>query len=169
MRWSRASNQPGNENFVIQHAITPDYKYRSPHHGLFRSSSLQAIGGYYGGLRISYDTLVPNLILMTGRISHVPEPLYYRFIRPESLTHSSLTGVGSARAKRELDIQRKLYRYCFSYYRLFSSGQISALQLDEGIRSVCAANVTRHQHKALAREAQRLFAALHRQTNQYGR
>ena len=96
LRWVNSSYQPDAGPFIVHHALTSAHKYRAPHHGLFRSSSLGAIGGYYGGLRINYDTLVPNLILMIGRISHVPEPLYYRVIRSDSFnsfpTHGRAVG-----------------------------------------------------------------------------
>jgi glycosyltransferase involved in cell wall biosynthesis len=160
VRWHRASAIPCADNFVVQHQLTPEYKYRAPHHGLFRSSSLQGIGGYYGGLRISYDTLVPNLILMIGRISHVPEGLYYRLLRPESLTHGSLTGIGSPNARREAAIQRRFYQWCFAYYRLFQVGRLTALQLRAAIRAVCGSGITSADSLALTLESQRLSAVL---------
>jgi glycosyltransferase involved in cell wall biosynthesis len=160
IRWERASDYPVSDSFIVQRSITPEYKYRSPHHGLFRSSSLRAIGGYYCGLRISHDTLIPNLILMTGRISHVSKRLYYRFIRPESLTHSASTGIGTANARHELRIQHEIYRLCYFYYERFSSGEISNGQLTTAIRSVCAATVPAWQQSALRYETKRLFTAL---------
>lgn len=160
IRWRRDTNKPDAGNFVIHHNLTPAYKYRAPHHGLFRSSSLRAIGGYFGGLRISFDTLVPNLILMTGRISHVPEGLYYRLIRQESLTHGAHTGIGSPNAKRESAIQRRFYDWCFSYYRWFLAGKLTAPQLAAAIRRISAAHVAAPDRNALQAETRRLAACL---------
>jgi hypothetical protein len=160
VRWSSASCDANAGDFVVHQRITSKYKYRAPHHGLFRSSSLRAIGGYYAGLRISYDTLLPNLILMIGRISHVRANLYYRLLRPHSLTHDKRTGIGSSRAKKELLVQRQLYRSCFSSYRLFAEGLLSAPQLTATIRRICGANVSLADRNALIVEANRLFRVL---------
>jgi glycosyltransferase involved in cell wall biosynthesis len=160
VRWRSASLKPDEGKFIVHHCLTPVYKYRAPHHGLFRTSSLQAIGGYYCGMRISHDTLLPNLILMTGRISHVPQGLYYRLLRSESLTHSSDTGIGSSKAKRESAIQRGLYRACFYYYQFFRAGRLTAGQLKAYIRTVCAANITPTDRRDLILEGNRLRALL---------
>jgi len=167
IRWHRATRKPDAGNFVIHHHITSAYKYRAPHHGLFRSSSLRAIGGYYAGLRISYDTLVPNLILMTGRISHVSEGLYFRLLRPASLTHDSVTGIGTANAKREAAIQKRLYQWCFSYYRKYLAGQVTAPQLTASIRSVCDSQITPFDRRALIRETNRLISLLDHRPKEY--
>jgi len=156
VRWRTSSLNRDDGNFVVHHRITPSYKYRAPHHGLFRSSSLRMIGGYYGGLRISYDTLVPNLILMIGQISHVPQGLYYRLIRQESLTHGFQTGIGTARARYESAVQKRLYQSCFSYYRMYLEGRLTAPQLGAAIRTVCGSNVSPLDRRLLAAESRRL-------------
>jgi glycosyltransferase involved in cell wall biosynthesis len=166
IRWCSASYEADAGNFVIHHRITSAFKYRAPHHGLFRSASLRAIGGYYCGLKINYDTLVPNLILMIGRISHVPEGLYYRLLRPESLTHGRLTGVGSGNARRESAFQRQLYKSCFASYRQFLNGGITASQLAASIKNSCAAGVSPADRETLALETRRLTAAVRNQTMQ---
>jgi hypothetical protein len=163
VRWSRSSRQDNAGNFIVHHKITPAYKYRAPHHGLFRSSSLRAVGGYYGGLRISYDTLIPNLILMIGNISHVPESLYYRLIRRESLTHGKQTRIGSAHANREKEIQRALYNACFQYYRYFMAGRLSISELALCIRRVCKSNISQSDNRGLLQEANRLARVLQQQ------
>jgi glycosyltransferase involved in cell wall biosynthesis len=160
VRWGSISLRRDAGKFVVHPHITPSFKYRAPHHGLFRSASLRAIGGYYGGLRITYDTLVPNLILMTGRISHVPDRLYFRLLRRESLTHDSQTGAGSANARRELDVQRYLYRACYSYYRRFLDGSVTAPQLAASIRSICSSYVMPSDRVALSMETRRLSKIL---------
>ena len=164
IRWRRDSHEADAGNFVIHHRITSAFKYRAPHHGLFRSDSLRAIGGYYGGLKINYDTLVPNLILMIGRISHVPEGLYYRLLRPESLTHGKRTGVDSADARRESAFQRELYKSCFASYRQFLNGKITSSQLAANIRANCATGVSAADRQILALETRRITAAVRSQT-----
>lgn len=163
VRWRYSTHEADAGNFVIHHRITSSFKYRAPHHGLFRKSSLHAIGGYYGGLRISYDTLVPNLILMIGRVSHVPENLYYRLLRPGSLTHGSMTGIGSAGAKRESEMQRCLYQACFASYRKFLNGSLSASEFAASIRSRCASRVSAAERHMLQMETQRLSTVVKHQ------
>ncbi len=162
VRWNSSSRQDNAGDFIVHKRITPAYKYRAPHHGLFRSSSLRAIGGYYGGLRISYDTLVPNLILMVGGISHVPERLYYRLIRRESLTHGEQTGIGSPHAMRERYIQRRLYEACFACYREYVAGRLTAPALALAIRRICGANVTQREQQELTAETNRLTELIRR-------
>ena len=160
VRWQTASHLGDAGNHIVHHRITPNYKYRAPHHGLYRSACLRAVGGYYCGLRISFDALVTNLVLMIGSISHVPEPLYFRLLRPESLTHDSGTGVGSESAKREWTIQRHLYRSCFYYYQFFKAGRITLTQLTACIRAVCGSNVTPADRHDLMIERNRLSSLL---------
>jgi hypothetical protein len=156
VRWRDASRETDAGRFVVHHHLTPAYKHRAPHHGIFRSSSLRAIGGYYAGLRISHDTLVTNLILMTGRISHIAEGLYFRLLRADSLTHAPSTGTGSASAKRELDVQRYLYQLCFSCYRLFLEGRLTSAQLSEWIQQIHGTYVSDEDRAALDLNVRRL-------------
>jgi glycosyltransferase involved in cell wall biosynthesis len=160
IRWRIATHKANAGNFIVHHSITSAFKYRAPHHGLFRCSSLRAIGGYYAGLKISYDTLLPNLILMLGKISHVPQCLYYRMLRMDSLTHGRQTRSGSENATREAMLQRELYGLCFAQYRRFVGGGISAAELAASIRAICGARVTSAEQMALSFESRRLSALL---------
>jgi glycosyltransferase involved in cell wall biosynthesis len=160
VRWHSTTRERSVYDYMIDHRITSAYKYRAPHHGLFRVSSLRSIGGYYGGLRISYDTLLTNLVLMIGRISHVPEYLYYRLLRDSSLTHDVTTGTGSANAKRASAIIRQLYDSCFLQYQLFLEGRLSRSRLAASIKQICGANITASDRHALALETERILRVL---------
>ena len=161
VRWATISYNGAQERrYVVRPTLAPEYGYRAPHHGLFRCDSIRGVGGYYGGVRVAYDKLLTNLILMTGRISHVPQPLYYRLVRRESLTHSPLTGVGSAYAQQ---VQRALvesYRNCFTCYLEYLAGKIDSRRLGEIIRGSIKKNVRAADARQLSLETQRLRALL---------
>jgi len=161
IRWKTASHggNPG-RSFVVRHLLGPHFCYRAPHHGLFRSDSVRRVGGYFGGLRISYDTLLTNLILMTGQISHVSQPLYYRLVRPASLTHSAETGVDSTYAQQVHRALRAVYRDCFACYSQFLGGKIDCRRLGADIRRSVARNITAVDSQQLVLETQRLRQVL---------
>ena len=48
------------------------------HHGLFQSTAIRQLGGYFGGIRFGYDTLLTSLLLLVGSVSWTPEHLYWR-------------------------------------------------------------------------------------------
>jgi glycosyltransferase involved in cell wall biosynthesis len=161
VRWVKASHQKAaTDRFVVNRALSPTFSYRAPHHGLFRSDSVRRVGGYFGGVRVSYDTLLTNLILMTGRISHVAQPLYYRLVRPESLTHSALTGVGSSHAREAHRSIAATYNRCFTSYEKYVVGAIDSRELGRVIRGNIARNVTAKDRRDLAAESGRLRSLL---------
>lgn len=71
-------------------------RFRCMHHGLFRTEFLRGIGGYYGGFRVSYDTLVVGLAHLLGELTYTSEVLYNRVCRQGSLTTEPKTGLGSS-------------------------------------------------------------------------
>jgi len=161
VRWATVScNCMEGRRFVVRPRVAPEFAYRVPHAGLFRSNSIRRVGGYYGGFRIAYDTLLTNLILMTGRVSHVAQPLYYRLVRPESLTHSPLTGFRSAHARKVHRAIVALYRRCFSWYSEYLAGRVDSRRLGEVIRGSIARNISASDSHQLAMETQRLKQAL---------
>jgi FkbM family methyltransferase len=94
--------------------VGPQLVHRAGHQGLYRTEILRAIGGWYAGQRIGFDTSILNFVLMAGgRVVTVPEPLYHRNIRPGSLSTSPETGWNTPerrRVVRELsDLHRQAY------------------------------------------------------------
>ena len=160
VRWKRESDMQDAEPFTIQQRLSRQFRYRAPHHGLFRNSALRAVGGYYVGMRISYDTLIPNLILMTGSISHTRRELYYRVIREESLTHSPGTGVRSTAARAEDVTKRAIYEACYDHYERYVRGRCSATYLLEHIRRICNSHIPSAHASVLDIECRRLRRAL---------
>lgn len=128
--------------FHINTMLTPKFRYRSPHHGLFRTSTLRNLGGYHPGYRINFDSLIPNLILMVGKISHVSLPLYYRFIRKESLTHSEATGIDSFAAKKELETTKFLYSKFYTIYEVFLKGQLDSKGLFNAFKKIFESTIS---------------------------
>jgi glycosyltransferase involved in cell wall biosynthesis len=157
VRWTRSSAS-GNERepFVLQTALTPQWDHRAPHHGLFRTSLLRELGGYYGGLRVGYDVLLTNLVLMAGRISHVPRPLYWRLLRSDSLTHAKSTGLGSEYANRTGVEIRRIYKACYAWYAQFLGQRISRDDLKRAIRVLCNSGLSETDRQALLHESKRL-------------
>lgn len=161
IRWRRMVKSPARrDRFVVKTVLGPEFEYRLPHAGLFRNSLLQQLGGYYGGFRVGYDTLLTNLVLMTGKVSHVRLPLYWRLVRPESLTHSDSTGITSDFAQRATGEIRKLYKACYAWYTHFQSRRISREELKRGIRMICWSHVPIHERHALLQETHRLVSVL---------
>jgi hypothetical protein len=126
IRWTENSTAPApQQRFVINPCLTDEYRYRAPHHGLFRSQALRDAGAYYAGFRLSYDRLITNLMLMTGRVSHVQESLYSRLIRTDSITHSPNTAWNSHKGMQEFETGRRLYALCFKQYLELAAGRLS--------------------------------------------
>jgi hypothetical protein len=162
VRWDRMLHKPTADKFVVQCALTEKFLYRAPHHGLVRVAALRRVGGYYGGFRIGWDTLLTNLILMTGSIGWTPEPLYYRLIRCDSLTHSAETGTESEYALRVSRCLRRLYDDCYGFYTRFRAGEIDHNRLLQGIRWASQRYVTQEQAVELHKQASRLRQVLAR-------
>jgi len=156
IRWSRAENDETQSRFVLQHSITDEFSYRAPHHGLVRLSALDRIGGYYGGFRIGWDVLLTNLILMTGSISWTPEPLYYRLVRSDSLTHSSQTGAQTEYAAAVSRCLQKIYKDCYAQYRLRVRGRIDRARLCAAIRHISGRYVSSEDRRSLELHASQL-------------
>jgi glycosyltransferase involved in cell wall biosynthesis len=163
VRWSRLSTSGGQaqHEHEIDGKITHEFRYRAPHHGLFRGRALADVGGYYGGFFIGYDALLTNVILMTGSLTWTPTPLYYRFVRDDSLTHAPETKPRSRHAAHVQTMLRNLYRRCYLLYRSFAAGHLSRSSFREGIRVVCTTHVTGRDHRALALYANSLREKLH--------
>jgi len=67
-----------------------------PHFALYRSASLLALGGYYGGFRVGFDTMLGRLVPTLGRAKVQSVPTYEVRGSPNSLTRSATTGRRSA-------------------------------------------------------------------------
>jgi hypothetical protein len=143
-------------DFIVSKRVDETFAYRAPHAGLIRSDSLRKIGGYYGGFRVGWDTLLTNMILMTGSISWTSEPLYYRLVRVDSLTHSTHTGAESEYASRVSACLRTLYRDCYEAYRCHQAGMMSRNLLSEYIKQISQRYVSEDERLALSSEARRL-------------
>jgi glycosyltransferase involved in cell wall biosynthesis len=98
---------------LLDAPVSRSFQFRGAHHGLFRIDALRGIGGYYGGLRVEYDTLVVGLLHLTGRVTYVDTPLYHRVFRPESLTQAPETGRASLFRLRCRETIHRLYEEVF--------------------------------------------------------
>jgi hypothetical protein len=140
--------------------LTSQYIHRGWHHGLFRRESLQRIGGYYGGFRIAYDVFLMNLLLMTGRVAYVDQPLYNRWLRAESLENAAATGM---RSPLRAEVHRRLgrsYTDVFKQYQAYLQGSLSWAELVEAISTISARYVTAQDQTALVEETERLRTLL---------
>jgi hypothetical protein len=157
IRWDRVANGKSHGRFTIQKTLSAEFRYRAPHHGLFRSATLRDIGGYYGGFpNIGWDTLLTNLALMIGSISWTPEPLYYRLIRPDSVTHCAETGTRSEYAAAVTRCLRQIYHDCYSQYELYRRGELTRFRLADSIQQICGRYVSDADRAALDKNARRL-------------
>ncbi len=164
VRWLKSGNNATKlasidaaaDKFRIDTKLTPQYKYRSPHHGLFRIETLRNIGGYYGGFRFNYDVLITNLVLMIGTITHVAEPLYHRLIRPASLTQSEDTGIRSIQRKLIAAKTSELYKISYQCYLDFLDARMTGGEMTSIIRDICRSYITQDDWKTLFFESERL-------------
>jgi hypothetical protein len=160
-RWDRIAGREDGSTFAVQTALNNRFLYRVPHHGLFRMAVLNKVGGYYGGFHVGgWDTLLTNLILMIGSVGWTPEPLYYRFLRPNSVTHSTVTGFNSAYASAVSKCLSDLYRQCYAEFVRYRAGQSSYDALVRFIQQRSRRNVTPEDKTLLASEALRLRRAM---------
>jgi hypothetical protein len=75
------------------------------------------------------------LVLLVGSVSWTKDILYWRQLRPDSLTRASNTGMLSANRQLLRSDMSDLYRHCFCDYQNFVVRRISGQQLVRQIRS----------------------------------
>lgn len=144
--WFPERNEPPGEKFIN----------RLGHYGLFEIRSLKDIGGYFGGFRISYDRLVMNLMLMTGKISFVKEPLYNYCRRHGSLTLDSTTDMHSNARQEALSKLQEIYDKIFPVYLDYSVNKIKKNDFLIIIRQAVRKYLTNESQDELANETARL-------------
>jgi hypothetical protein len=159
-RWDRMANDEVGEKFTFQNQLSEKFLYRAPHHGLINIATLDKIGGYYGGFRVGWDTVLTNLILMVGSVSWTPEPLYYRLVRTDSLTHSAETGFRSTYAAAVGKCLERIYRDCYTKYLQYCLGKISYSAFVDYIRTISSRYITREDRSALVSETEKLGKAM---------
>jgi hypothetical protein len=140
--------------------LTASFHHRAVHQGLFRTAALRWVGGYDGGFRIAYNMLLTNLLVMTGQLAYVDEPLYHWCARPTSLTAHPATGFGSPARLAAGQRLRQLYRQAFGYYTGAQANAFDGETLAGLIRQRVAANVSDTDRLALAFETERLRVVL---------
>lgn len=156
----RHSTTPDYEFFMYDCDLTTAYINRASHHGLFERSVLEDMGGYFGGFRVNYDTLLTNLALMLGRVSFVEQPLYHYLIREKSLSHGRETGDGSPLRVQALLKQRRMYLQALESYRLFQSGRLTFKELARRVRGITSHNISDFERRELKLQATRLRSLL---------
>ena len=160
VRWDGYANGLRGPPFKIDLCMTPEYRLRLPHHGLFRREILEKLGGYYGGHYIGSDKFLLNLIIMTGRIAWTPQPLYYRLMRDTSLTYSSETGYRSAyHASVERDLAYD-YQIVFSQYVAFRDGVIGQTEFEVRLSELRRQKVDDRTRHLIAAQVGRLRGVL---------
>lgn len=113
--------------------------------GVFRRDRLIDVGGWNPAERIGQDTLLIRLLRLTGELGVQMTPTYHRVKRPNSLTTSPETGLGSPARNEMRQRNRTVFAAC---QRLGSIGQIRAYRdslvpedvADELVRHVRALN-----------------------------
>lgn len=90
-----------------QRYLDGEFRHRYAHQGLMRVGALRAIGGYYGGFRVGWDSFLTSSLALAGAaqrrefkdrrepIAFVEEPLYRLRSRADSLTCAAETGMYS--------------------------------------------------------------------------
>ena len=140
--------------------LSPLFEHRANQVGVFRADALRAIGGFYAGFTIGYDSFLTNALAMTGGIVHEPEPLYHWRSRPGSLTTAPETGGRSRQrfaARRELE---RMYRHAWSSFCRHRAGELGDEGLAGEIRALVDARVPAGVRAEIGAEAERLAALL---------
>jgi glycosyltransferase involved in cell wall biosynthesis len=144
----------------LSRPLTRLLEHRTSHVGLFRTAALRRVGGYYGGFRIGYDTLLISLLLMMGRLTYLERPLYHRLRRDESLTMSSVTGLKSAQRMEAWRQLRSMYTEALQAYQRQQAGKIGRDVLAARLRRVVNARVTAGEREVCATASARLAPLL---------
>lgn len=139
----------------VAQPLSEEYLLRVAHHGLFRVDALRDIGGYYGGFRVGYDAFLMNVLMMTGRISYVEEPLYNCLIRPDSLSRSRETGGRSSIRLNARKQMGQLYREAYGYYNEYLDGSIDEKSFAGLIREICRSRLTEQEKQEIRLQSQR--------------
>jgi len=121
---------------------------------------LREIGGYYAGLNLHYDSLLMNLALMTGLVTHTPAALYHRLLRPGSITQAKATGFCSQASRYERKLAAAIYQRAFTQYERYLRGRLSSRGLAESIRNYCQTCLRPCDRQELVYESQRLRSCL---------
>lgn len=140
---------------------------RIPHHGLFRTDALRQLGGYYGGFRFGYDELLTGLLQLAGPVSWSPAQLYWRRLRPDSLTRAPETGMRSARRNAMRADMRQLYRHAYAEHCRFRAGQIDHGQLMHALRACALARLDQRDATAISRLGEELREAMRAQVRHF--
>jgi glycosyltransferase involved in cell wall biosynthesis len=130
------------------------------HFGLYRTQSLRAIGGYHGGFRLGYDTLIPSLLSLTCRLGYVDVPLYHHDRREGSLSTSPDTGMTSQARREVLTRLEALYEQAYAGFCEYVAGRCSLDKLRRLTAAAVGADVTAEDARALAVQSARLRAQL---------
>lgn len=130
------------------------------HFGLYQTRSLRAIGGYYGGFRFGYDTLIPGLLSLTSRLAYIDVPLYHHDLREGSLSTSRDTGMTSQARREVRDRLEVIYEKAYEGFREYVSGGRSLDELCELTAAAASAFVTAEDAHSLTAQSARLRAQL---------
>jgi glycosyltransferase involved in cell wall biosynthesis/predicted O-methyltransferase YrrM len=136
------------------------FRHLANHHGLFRTDALRAVGGFYAGFTIGYDTFLVNALAMTGRIAAVSEPLYHWRVRPGSLTSAKETGLKSELRSKTTRQLEEMYRRAYESYCSYLNGALDLDGLAATIRSLGTARVAKRLEAELAEQSRALAGVL---------
>lgn len=84
---------------------SPEFSHHANHFGLYSVGALLALGGYHGGFRVGYDTIVTSYLNLLTSVYMTQSPLYTRYARAGSLTDDAATG---HRSKARQETRRSL-------------------------------------------------------------
>jgi glycosyltransferase involved in cell wall biosynthesis len=133
--------------------LTPAFEHRFNHWGLFRTDILRALGGYYAGFRLGFDSLMGNLLLLVGKIAFVDYPLYHRVVRADCSTMAKDTGQGSPARSEAIKKLAGIYAQC---YRACVEPGLSRDEKCTRVREICRQFTTPQQRDELAEQSARL-------------
>ncbi len=145
-------------------SLTYSFENRAGFYGLYKTEALRKIGGTYAGFPTGYGALLIHLLLMTGSISYIDDPLYHRVVQIYSASSGSdkeRRAISATRRSVAIELE-KLYNETFGLYIEYLSGQMEEETLARLICQICQRGITQTDHSELIEESKRLRTILAR-------
>ena len=161
MHYDRARSRPECRSRVRE-PLADRLQDRALHLGLFEVNALRAVGGYYAGFRVGFDTLLLNLLQMTGPIAFVDEPLYHHRVRAGSLTSAPQTGMRSAYRRSVTKQLADLYTEARREHRAYLNGELDVEELRWRLRAITGRATSEGDRQAIEEAAGRLQPLIRR-------
>lgn len=130
----RNVNGPATSVSVPKMHVDARFAHRAEHFALYNRDSLLRLGGYFGGARVGFDTLITSSLMLLGKTSSTNDVLYTRHQRDGSLTTSAASGFGSPLRRATAERLKKIWSDVYA----LSSNRDSAIRKHRDLIQIAA-------------------------------